>query len=477
MSLRKQATSGLLWTFGQQFGTQIISFAISIVLARLLSPSDFGTIALFSVVTAVASTLVDGGMASSLIRAKQIDDKDLSTVFWFNFATAILLYFLIFLIAPLIADFYKIKELTLLVRIYCIILIINSLVTVQGVTFLKQLDFKTGFKVQLPSQIIGGVSGILFAYYGFGVWSIVYYTLLQNIAATTQLWFYSKWRPSRTFDKEKFREHFGFGYKLTLSVVLSTIFNNVYTVIIGKMFSPMQLGFYNRADSLKQLPVSNLSNALNKVTFPLFSKLKDDDVKLKEVYKKLMKLVVFIIAPTLCLMIVIAHPLINILFTAKWLPAVPYFQVLAIAGILYPVHAYNLNILKVKGRTDLFLRLEIIKKLLIVVVLLISLRYGIMGLIWGQACSSFLAFFINTYYTGKFLNYGAVDQILDLLPTLILSGTIGIIFFYFNKFFLVGYIDLVKIVCISVGYLLLYFVIIKLLKFKELIYIKELLKR
>ncbi|RZJ85915.1 MAG: lipopolysaccharide biosynthesis protein, partial [Chryseobacterium sp.] len=248
-------------------------------------------------------------------------------------------------------------------------------------------------------------------------------------------------------------------------------------VVIGKLFSPMQLGFYNRADTLKQLPVNNLSTALNKVTFPLFSKLKDDNVKLKEVYKKLMKLVVFIIAPVLCLMIVIAQPMIRFLFTDKWLPAVPYFQVLALAGILYPIHAYNLNILKVKGRSDLFLKLEVIKKVLIVVVLVVSLRYSIMGLVWGQVFISVMSFFINTYYTGRILKYGPLAQAFDLLPTILVSAVLAVLFYYINYYFLASYIDFVQILAVSAGYIVLYLIAIKLLKFKEIIYLKELLKR
>lgn len=477
MSLKKQAFSGMIWTFGQQFSSQLVSFGISVFLARLLLPSDFGAIAMFTVLTSIASSIVDSGMASSLIRSKNIDNTDLSTVFWFNLLTSIFLYGVIFLMAPLVANFYNLPVLKNVIRVYSLTLVINALVTVQGVTFLKKLDFKTGFKIQIPSQIIGGISGIFFAYNGFGIWSIVYFNIIQTTVSTIQLWIYSKWKPSLIFSKEKFKEHFAFGYKLTLSGLLNTIFNNIYTVVIGKIFSAVQLGYYNRADSLKQLPVTNLSNALNKVTFPLFSKIKDNDEKLKEVYKRLMKVVVFIITPVLSVMIVVATPLINLVFTEKWLQAVPYFQVLALTGILYPIHSYNLNILKVKGRTDLFLILEIIKKALVIIVLIVSLKYGIMGLIWGQVICSFLAFFINTYYTGKFLNYGPVRQFFDLLPTLLISGILAIIMFYIEKYYLVSYIDIVKILVITFSYSMLYLAIALIFKFEELKYIKELIKR
>lgn len=477
MSLRKQAFSGMVWTFGQQFSSQIISFGISVFLARLLLPSDFGAIAMFSVLTSIASSIVDSGMASSLIRSKEVNNIDLSTVFWFNLLTSIFLYGIIFLVAPFVANFYNLPVLKNVIRVYSFTLIINSLVTVQGVTFLKKLDFKTGFKIQVPSQIIGGLSGIFFAYNGFGIWSIVYYNIIQTSVSTIQLWIYSNWKPEIIFSKEKFKEHFAFGYKLTLSGLLNTIFNNIYTVVIGKIFSAVQLGFYNRADTLKQLPVTNLSNALNKVTFPLFSKIKDNDEKLKEVYKKLMKVVVFIITPVLSIMIVVATPLISLFYSEKWLEAVPYFQVLALTGILYPIHSYNLNVLKVKGRSDLFLILEIIKKVLIVIVLIVSLKYGIMGLIWGQVISSFLAFFINTYYTGKFLKYGSVQQIFDLLPTLLISSTLAFLMYEFRKYFLMSYIDIVQILIITFIYSFLYLSIALAFKFEEFKYIKQLLKR
>src|SRR5690606_25748768 len=411
MSLRKQAVSGMIWTFSQQFGTQLISFVVGIILARLLPPSDFGTIAMFMVVIAIASSIIDGGMASSLIRTSEVDDRDLSTVFWFNIGASLVMYALIYLLAPWIAEFYEVEILQPLIRVYALVIIINSFVTVQSTRFIRDMDFKTQFKIRLPSLVIGGITGVVLALNGFGVWALVFYPIVQSIISTLQFCFYSKWRPSFVFYKEKYKYHFNYGYKLTLSDLLNTVFKNIYTVVIGKLFTPVQLGYYNRADTLKQMPVSNLSAALNSVTFPLFAKIQDNDGKLKEVYRKLMKLVIFIIAPVLCLMVVTAEPLIRFLLTEKWLPAVPYFQVLAIGGILYPIHSYNLNVLKVKGRSDLFLKLEIWKKVLIVATLLITYRFGIIGIVWGQVLNSVVAFFINTYYTGKIIHYGSWEQI------------------------------------------------------------------
>lgn len=469
--------SSMIWTFSQQFGNQLITFAVSVILARLLLPSDFGTIAMFTVVMSIASALVDGGMSSSLIRSAEVDDRDLSTVFWFNLGVAVVMYIVIFVAAPLIADFYKIEILTAVIRVYSLSIIIRSLTAVQGTRFTKAMDFKTSFKIQLPSLIIGAVAAVAMAYNGFGIWTLVFYPLIQSVVGGLQLWFYSKWKPLLVFDRAKFKEHFSFGYRMTLSGLLDIIFNNIYPIIIGKIYSPTQLGYYNRADSLKQLPVSNLSNALNKVTFPLFAKISHDDAKLKDVYQRLMRVVIFIIAPTLALMVALAEPLIRFLLTEKWLPAVPYLQILAISGLLYPIHAYNLNILQVKGRSDLFLRLEIIKKILIVIILICSLPFGIYGLLWGRVIGSVLAFFINTHYTGKFLNYTSWSQILDLLPSIILAGLAGLGVYWINQYITNGWMDLINIAISTFLFMIIYLGCAIMLNFKEILHIKQLIKK
>lgn len=475
MSLRKQALSGMLWSFSQQFGTQIISFTINIVLARILVPSDFGIIALFSVVTATALAIVDGGLTSSLIRTQNHNERDLSTVFWFNTIIASIVYCLIYFIAPFIAEFYKLEILTSVIRVYCLILIVNSFAAVQNVLFVKEMDFKTSFKIQMPSLIISGICGILFAYNGYGVWALVYYYLLQQIVSTIQYWFYSKWRPVFLFDKEKFNYHFNFGYKLSLSSLLDSFFTNLYTVVIGKYFLPLTLGYYNQADNLKQIPVANISSALTQVVFPLLSKLSHDNVKLKEVYRMIMKLIIFVLSPILLLSIIIATPLFRFVLTEKWLPSVPYFQVLAIAGILYPIHVYNLNILKVKGRTDLILKLQLIKKVLFVLVLIISVSFGMMGIVWGQVIYSVLALFINSYYTEKLLDYKISSQILDLLPAFMLSFAVMVVFYFVDNLFMNELTDIFRICLDTIGFGLLYLVGVHIFKFREISYLKNLI--
>lgn len=425
MSLRKTAISGLVWTFAQQFGTQGIQFFVSIIMARLLMPEEFGLIGMISVFMAVGSSLMDSGLTQSLIRTENPDQEDYSTVFFFNLAGSIIIYFILFFTAPLIASFFNQPILVDILRLYCFSFVIKAFSAVQLTRLTKVMDFKTQMTVAIPSLIASGILGVFLAYHDYGVWSLVWMTLFQALLNTIQLWWKTGWKPSLIFNMEKFKYHFQFGYKLTLSGLLDTIFKNIYQIIIGKYFLAAQVGFYTKANSLKQLPVSNISRALNKVTYPLFASIKNDDIRLKNVYRQIIQMVVFVIAPTLIIIGVLAEPLFRFLFTEKWLPAVPYFQILCLAGILYPINSYNLNVLKVKGRSDLFLRLEVIKKILITVIISFTIQFGIEGLIWGQLFTSIIVLFINTYYTGKFIQYNIVQQARDILPIIFLAGVAG----------------------------------------------------
>jgi teichuronic acid exporter len=421
MSLKQKALSGVFWSSIQQFSTQGVGFIVSVILARLLLPEEFGLIAMIGIFMGIGATLMNAGLGSSLIRSSNLTDEDYSTVFYFNLVGSIVVYFLIYAIAPLIASFYNQEILTSIVRWYSLIFIINAFSMVQNTRLRKLMDFKTQLKVALPSIIVSGGIGISLAYNGFGVWSLVWMAIMQALLSTIQLWVYTKWIPSWVFNKQKFKYHFKFGYKLTLSGLLDVVFENAYAIIIGKFFAPVEVGFYNRANTLKQLPVSNISAILGKITFPLFAEIKDDDIRLKSVYKRIMQLVIFLVAPSLFIMSALAEPLFRFLFTEKWLSAVPYFQILCWNGVLYPIHAYNLQILNVKGRSDLFLKLEIVKKVMVVLVVLVSFQFGIYGLLYGAIFTSILGFFINTHYSGKFLNYSGWEQTKDLLPTIFMA--------------------------------------------------------
>jgi len=432
MSLKKQALSGVKWTFIQQFGVQGIGFVVSIILARLLEPKEFGLIAMITVFIGIGNALLNAGLGSSLIRSKKVDEEDYATVFYFNLVVSILVYIITYIAAPYIANFYNQPILTKLVRWLILTFVINAFAIIQQTRLTKLMDFKTQTLVAIPSLLIGGIVGISMAYLQFGVWSLIAFNLIKTLASTLQLWFYTKWKPLLKFNIEKFKIHFNFGYKLTLSSILDTLFTNIYNIIIGKFFPIAEVGFYQRANSLQMYPVGMISAIMGKVTYPLFAQIQDDNTRLKSVYKKILQMNIFILAPLLIVAGVLAEPIFRFLFTEKWLPAVPYFRILLLTGILYPIHSFNLSILNIKGRSDLFLKLEIIKKILVIIVIVISIKYGILGLLYGRVISSILAFFINTHYSGKFINYTALEQIKDILPIFSLSILIGVIVFIFD---------------------------------------------
>ncbi|MGY5351726.1 lipopolysaccharide biosynthesis protein [Wenyingzhuangia sp. IMCC45533] len=450
----------MIWTFMELFSKQIIGFLVSVVLARLLLPEEFGIIGMLSIFMAVGRTLINSGLATSLIRTPDANQEDFSTVFFFNLLGSIIIYFVLFLASPLIADFFGQSILISITRVYGLIFIIDAFSTVQKTRLTQQLNFKTQMRVALPSLIGGSLVGVLLAYKGYGVWSLVWMYLLQSVLSSVQLWIVTRWSPSFIFNYEKFKYHFNFGYKLLLSGLLNALFSNSYTLIIGKFFLPAQLGYYTRANSVVQLPVNNISKALSKVTYPMFASIKDDDVRLKKVYQKILKMVTFVIAPILVFLAVLATPTFRFLFTEKWLPAVPYFQVLCVSGILYPFHSYNLNILNVKGRSDLFLKLELYKKIIDVITIASAIPFGVMGLLWGRVISSLLGLFINTYYSGRFINYTGLEQLKDVLHILFVTIFAGIVILCLDNF-LIGnqVLDLLRILIgMSVGlivYLLL----------------------
>lgn len=426
MSLRSTALRGMLWTYMDQFGGQIINFVISVLLARILLPEEFGIIAIIWVFVAISNSLVGSGFGQALIRKKDVDELDFSSVFYINFAVSLLVYFILFSTAPLIADFYDDARLTSVTRVIGLGVIINAFSLVQIARLSQKMDFKTQMVVRLPSLIIGGVIGVWAALNGYSYWSLVMQNLTTAFLGAVQLWIRTGWYPKRVFSIARVKELFAFGSRLMLSGLLDTIYKNLYVIIIGKFFSPAQVGFYNRADNTKQLPVSNISNALNRVTYPLFAKIQDEDARLKEAYRKIMQQVIFWVAPILIGSAVVAEPLFRFLFTEKWLPAVPYFQILCIVGIVYPLNSYNLNILKVKGRSDLFLRLEVIKKVIITVGIFLALPFGVIGLVWLQVIISIIAYVINSYYSGYFLEYPIFEQIRDIIPTLLNAVLMGL---------------------------------------------------
>jgi Membrane protein involved in the export of O-antigen and teichoic acid len=427
MNLRQRTLMGFFWSLTQQFGVQISTILITIFLARILDPKDFGLIGMLAIFMALGNSLIDAGMTSSLIRTKDADERDFSTVFFLNLAVGIVVYIIMVMSSGLISEFFNQPMLKQIIKVYCLTFLIFPFSAVQRTRLVKQMDFKTEMKITIPSSILGGLLGLFLALKDFGVWALVGMALGQNLLLSIQFWLYSKWRPSWIIDWSRLRYHFGFGAKLTMAAILNSIFSNIYHLVIGKFFPIAQLGYYTKADSLKQIPVKNISSTLSKVTFPMFSEIQDNDEKLKVAYKRIMQQVLFWLTPVMVLSMVLAEPLFRIVLTDKWLPAVPYFQILCFIGLMFPIHSYNLNILKVKGRSDLYLKLEIIKKSLTVLGIVIALPFGIFALLWTQVFLNLLAFGINSFYSGRFIGYNVWRQIGDISPIFLIGAIAGFV--------------------------------------------------
>lgn len=477
MSLKEQAVKGVMWTFAQQFSVQIINFVVQIILARLLMPEMFGLIAMLAVFIAIGQTLMDSGMTSSLIRTKNPDQLDYSTVFITNMAISVFVYLIIFISSPYIAQFYNQEVLAAILKVYALTFVIRSFVAVHIAKLTKEMDFKTQMKLQVPSTIVGAAVGIIMAYNGYGVWSLVWLNLVQTSLFTIQTWLFIKWRPSLIFNKRRLKYHFNFGYKLTLASLLDTVYQNIYTVVIGKAFSPALVGYFNQAETMRKFPVSQLSKVMGKVTYPLFSNIKGDE-SLKKAYRATMKLVFFAVVPLMMALIVGGKELFIVLFGEKWLPAVPYFQILAIISITSPLSSYNLNILKVKGRTDLSLKLEVVKKGVGFIGVFLAIPYGMMALIISYLIVSHFALFVNMIFSGRLINYSFWEQVKDI-GRIYLIGAFVMLITYFLRSYLITEIqsELLILVLIGLTFILLYLVLIFLFEKGTVDLLKKVIER
>lgn len=417
MSLQKKAISGISWTFIEQFGSKAIAFIVQIVLARLIAPEEFGLLGMILIFNAVGSSLSDTGMSQSLIRTDKPDEEDFSTVFSINFSISLFLYVVFWIIAPFISDFYEQPRLTDLIRVYSSVIIINSLFIIQKTRLTYELNFKYQMKAQLPSLFLAGLTGITLAYLNFGVWSLVYMEIVTCLSLAVMYFFQTRWMPKMTINRAKLKEHFNFGYKLALAGIMGRISANIFPMIIGKYFSAAMVGFYTRAFTMKEFPVATISSTLDKVVYPLFAKIKNDDKQLKKAYQKVQILSLLVLSTIMLLLILTAHPLFGLLLGEKWLPAVPYFQLLCITGIFYPINKYNSNILKVKGRTDLYLKMAVIVNVTLVLGIILTVKFGIIPLIMAQVVNSLFAVIINIYYANKFINYPFKEQFSDAFKT------------------------------------------------------------
>lgn len=424
-SLKSQALHGTIWSFVERFSTQAVNFVLTIIMARLLTPNDYGLIGMLAIFISLSQVFIDGGFSTALVQRQDRTDEDFSTVFYINLSVSVVIYLILFLCAPLIANFYEQPLLVPITRVYSINLIINSLVAVNKTKLVIKVDFKTQSKISLLAAILSGIMGIVAALNDLGVWALVVQMLAQAVFNVIFSFWFVKWFPARVFSKDSFRKLFKFGSKLLVAQIISNIYSNIYNVVIGKKFTSSDLGFYTRAHQFALFAGGNISQILQRVTFPLLSQIQDDDKRLLDVYKKYLQLVTFIVFPLIMMMFGSAKPLILILLGDKWSGCIILLQIMSFSCLWDCVILSNLNLLYVKGRSDLILKLEIIKKSIAFFILVISMFFDLIIVCVGQAVYSLIALYLNTIYTKKILNYGFITQMKEILPWLMLSVAIG----------------------------------------------------
>lgn len=428
--------SSLFWKFMEMGGMKGIGLIIQIVLARLLAPDDFGTIAIVLAFVNIAMVFVDSGLNNALIQKKDADKLDFSTVFYSSLAIAAFFYLLIYALAPVIANFYNDSYLVRIIRVLALILVPGALSSVQNAYISKNMLFKKLFKIKITAVLISGAMGIISAYLGMGVWALVAYNLGSQISTTLIMWFSVKWRPSLKFSFERFKSLFSFGGKLLLASLIHTLYVDLRTLVIGRIYSPDTLGYYNRGESVPKTISSVISGSIQAVMFPTLSSLQDDKSNLKRVVRRSIKTISFLVFPAMAGLAVIAEPFIRLILGAKWLPAVPFMQIFCVSAAFEMLDSANYQAINALGRSDINLKLEIIKKIIGITILAISIAFGIYAIALGYVISSIINVLIHMITNKGIYGYRAYEQLGDIMPSLLLSLAMG------TLVYLIGFIDL-----------------------------------
>lgn len=473
-SLGRKTVRGVIWSGVERFSTQFIHFLVTIILARMLTPDDFGLIGMLLVFIAVSQSLIDSGFSLALIRKQNRNDLDNSTVFYFNVVTSLFVYLLLYAIAPWVASFFNEPQLTVLMRVLCVIVIINSFSVIQRALYTATVNFKTQAKATTIAAILSGVVGIACAYKGAGVWALVIQYLANSFLNTVLLWYYSSWRPLLVFSWKSFKELYLFGFNLMVVGVLETIYQNSYQIFIGKFFSTASLGHFTQAKTIANFPSNNLSSVIGRVTYPIMSTIQDDNERLSEVYRRLARIIAFGVFPLMCGLAALSVPTIHALIGSKWHFAAILMVPLSFSFMFYPIHAINMNVLQVKGKSKLYLKSEMIKKIISIAFLVGTIPFGIVVMCYGRIVSSILTLLVNMFYTSRQVEISLYSLIKDLLPILSLSlGMFGIVMLATS-----GFENIYAQLCVGilVG-VLFYFGGAYLMKIKELEYVYNLTKK
>ena len=471
-SLKNKTIKGVGWSAADAFLGQGVTFIVGLVLARLLSPDEYGLIGICLIFTTVLNGIVDSGFSNALIRKQDVTDEDYNTMFITNMVISILLYVLLFISAPFVSDFFHRKELTALVRATGLVLFFNALSITQVTILTKKIDFKTKTKASLFSAMISGVIGIAMAFMGYSVWALVAQQLSKQLLYTLCLWFLNKWCPKFTFCYGSFKYMWGFGWKLLASGILNNVWNQLYQVVIGRCYTPSTLGHYTRANEYANLFSANLTSIVQRVSYPVLSEMQDDKERMVIGYRKVIKVTMFVTTVCMISLGAVAEPMIYTLIGTKWHEAATYLPLICISMSLYPLHAINLNILQVLGRSDIFLNLEILKKIVGFVPVVIGIFCGIYYMLLASIFTGIICLYLNTWYTGKTLNYTFVNQLKDIAPSYFTAFVIATAV-YFLKYLPVSY-WLVLLLQITIG-IIVGFIISELLKLEEYKEIKKIL--
>lgn len=421
----KKVFNNFIWRFLERCGAQGVAFVVSIVLARLLDPTVYGTVALITVFTTIMQVFVDSGLGTALIQKKDADDTDFSTVFYFNLGMCILLYAIMFFAAPYIAAFYENDSLVPIIRVLSLTLVISGLMSIQQSFVSRNMLFKRFFFSTLGGTLVSAAVGIVMAYKGFGVWALVGQTLFSQFISTIILWVTVKWRPKLVFSFTRLKGLFSFGWKILTSALIDTVYKDLRSLIIGKLYSSEALAFYNKGQQFPQLIVNNINVSIDSVLLPAMSNEQDDKEKVKAMTRRSIKISTYIMMPLMIGMAVCAEPLIRLLLTEKWLPSVTFLRIFCLTFMIYPVHTANLNAIKAMGRSDMFLKLEIIKKVIGLAVLIATMWISVEAMAYSLLFIAVLSSFINAFPNKSLLGYSYKDQVVDIFPALMLSCVMG----------------------------------------------------
>ena len=469
---RQKIFSNLIWRFLERTGAQLVAFIVAIVLARILTPEDYGTIALITVFTTILNVFVDSGLGSALVQKKDADNVDFSTVFYTNVIFCIILYAILFFVSPLIADFYKRQELTAVIRVLGITILISGVKNIQQSYVSKTLQFKKFFFATLVGTVIAAIVGVWMAYHGFGVWALVAQQITNLSIDTILLWITVKWYPNFVFSFERLKGLFSFGWKLLVSALIDTTYNNLRQLIIGKKYTSEDLAFYNKGNLFPFAIVSNVDNAINNVLLPVMSQEQDDKAKVKQMTRRAIKTSTYCISPLLMGLAACAPAVVHILLTDKWLPCIPYLRIFCITYMFWPVHTTNLTAISSLGRSDLFLKLEIIKKIMGLTILVSTMWFGVMIMAYSLLLMDVLGQIINSWPNKRLINYIYLEQLKDILPGIGTAVVMGLLVSLINYLSIAEWLKL--LIQIPAG-ILIFISLSKIFKIDSYSYLKTLI--